>query len=102
MNYPISIVKIDRVFMNDLGRSSAIVELIISMCKALKMEIVAEGVETPEQLAWLRSKACEQYQGFLYSPPVPVPHFEQILARCAQQHGCAPAQHPQSFGASTG
>jgi diguanylate cyclase (GGDEF)-like protein len=83
MNYPISTVKIDRSFMSDLARSSAIIELIISMCKTLKMQIVAEGVETTEQLAWLRSRACEQYQGYLYSPPVPAPRFEQILARGA-------------------
>jgi EAL domain-containing protein (putative c-di-GMP-specific phosphodiesterase class I) len=98
MDYPIGIVKVDRVFVADLARSGAIVELIVSMCKVLKLQTVAEGVETSEQLAWLRSRACEQYQGFLCSPPVPAALFEQMLASGARRGGTG-AHHAMRRGA---
>lgn len=77
--YPISCLKIDRSFIIDLNKTSAIAELIISMCKLLQVKIVAEGVEEVEQLDWLKSKGCHQYQGYYFSPPVSVADFEQLL-----------------------
>jgi EAL domain-containing protein (putative c-di-GMP-specific phosphodiesterase class I) len=78
--YPVNCLKIDRSFIADLKSNSAITELIISMCKLINAKIVAEGVETEEQLAWLRMKACHEYQGYLFSPPVALEQFDGLLA----------------------
>ena len=50
------------------------------MARALKLHVVAEGVETEEQLAILRREHCETIQGFLYSRPLPAEEFEAVLA----------------------
>jgi diguanylate cyclase len=78
--YPVSCLKIDRSFVSDLRTNSAITELIISMCQLIKAKIVAEGVETEEQLAWLKNKKCHEYQGYLFSRPVPLDQFDILLA----------------------
>ena len=85
--YPISCLKIDRSFVHDLHKTSAITQLIISMCKLLKVRIVAEGVEDIHQLEWLKLKGCHQYQGFYFSPPVPVDGFDRLLGREASAKG---------------
>ena len=77
--YPVTCLKIDRIFVSDLKNKSALTELIISMCKLMRAKIVAEGVETDEQLEWLRSKQCHEYQGFLFSRPIPVDAFDKLL-----------------------
>lgn len=77
--YPISCLKIDRSFISDLGKTSAITELIISMCKLIDVKIVAEGVEEIEQFEWLKERGCHQYQGYYFSPAVSVDEFEQKL-----------------------
>ena len=72
--FPIDTIKIDRSFVRDLpvdSEDQAIAQAIISMGKALGMTVVAEGVETPEQQAFLRSHACDEMQGFLFSKPLP-------------------------------
>jgi diguanylate cyclase (GGDEF)-like protein len=71
---PIDILKIDQSFVRDLGKDSgsdAIVAAIINMARALALRVVAEGVETPEQLAILRRLGCDEYQGYLFSRPLP-------------------------------
>ena len=73
--YPISCLKIDRSFIVDLRKTSAITELIISMCKILDVTIVAEGVENLHQLEWLKDKNCHKYQGYFFSKPVSAPDF---------------------------
>ena len=78
--YPVNCLKIDRSFVADLDSKSAITELIISMCHLIKAKIVAEGVETEEQLAWLRKKGCHEYQGYLFSPPVALDQFHGLLS----------------------
>jgi diguanylate cyclase (GGDEF)-like protein/PAS domain S-box-containing protein len=78
--YPVTCLKIDRSFVADLKTNGAITELIISMCQLIKAKIVAEGVETEEQLAWLREKRCHEYQGYLFSRPVALDQFEGLLA----------------------
>jgi EAL domain-containing protein (putative c-di-GMP-specific phosphodiesterase class I) len=78
--YPVTCLKIDRSFVADLKTNSAITELIISMCRLINAKIVAEGVETEEQLAWLRSKNCHEYQGYLFSRPIPLDQFDGLLA----------------------
>jgi diguanylate cyclase (GGDEF)-like protein/PAS domain S-box-containing protein len=71
--FPVQRLKVDRAFIRDLGRdedSAAIVRSIISLAHALKLRVVAEGVETEAQLAILRALACDEFQGFLFSRPV--------------------------------
>ena len=77
--YPINCLKIDRSFICDLNQTSAITEMIISMCKLLRMDIVAEGVEDIKQLNWLKDRGCHQYQGYYFSPAVPADEFKQFL-----------------------
>ena len=77
--FPLDCLKIDRSFVNQLETRPAIAELIISMCKVLGLEIVAEGVETDGQLDWLRAQGCHHYQGFLSSPAVSARRFESLL-----------------------
>ena len=72
--FPIDTIKIDRSFVRDLpvdSEDQAIAQAIISMGKALGMTVIAEGVETLEQEAFLRSHACDEMQGFLFSKPLP-------------------------------
>jgi EAL domain-containing protein (putative c-di-GMP-specific phosphodiesterase class I) len=81
--FPIDTVKIDQNFVRDLTHSpndGAIISAVISMARALKLRVVAEGVETEEQLAFLRRQHCETIQGFLYSRPLPAEDFEAVLA----------------------
>ena len=72
--FPINTVKIDRSFIRDITTDSddaAIVSAIIAMAHNMELKVIAEGVETLEQLEFLRSQECEEAQGFLFSPPVP-------------------------------
>jgi diguanylate cyclase (GGDEF)-like protein len=71
--YPIDKLKIDRSFVIGLpedGGDVAIVRAIVAMCRSLGMAVIAEGVETPRQAAFLRSEGCRLIQGFLYSRPL--------------------------------
>jgi EAL domain-containing protein (putative c-di-GMP-specific phosphodiesterase class I) len=72
--FPISTLKIDRSFIHDILADSdggSIVEAIISTTHSLQRRVIAEAVETEEQLHFLRSHDCDQVQGFLFSRPVP-------------------------------
>ena len=71
--FPIQRIKVDRTFVNALSpdaASQSIVRTIIAMAEALGADVVAEGVETPEQLSILRSLSCTKAQGYLISHPV--------------------------------
>src|SRR6266700_4087756 len=79
---PIATLKIDRSFVRDLATDSddaSITSAIIAMAHSLKLNVVAEGVETEEQLAFLRSQQCDEMQGYLFSPPVPAEAFSKLL-----------------------
>ena len=79
---PIDALKIDKSFVDDIPGDSdanAVAATIISMAHSLKITVIAEGVETPEQLHYLSSQGCDQMQGYLFSPPLPAEKFEQIL-----------------------
>lgn len=81
--FPLNTLKIDRSFINDVTVNSddaAIADTIISMAHSLKLKVVAEGVETFEQFRFLKDKGCDEIQGFLFSPPVDIERFEEILA----------------------
>ncbi|WP_213773158.1 EAL domain-containing protein [Bradyrhizobium sp. dw_78] len=80
--FPIDTLKIDRSFVRDLPDDSedkAIAQAIISMGKALEMTVVAEGVETSEQEAFLRTHGCDEMQGFLFSRPLPPEQLADLL-----------------------
>jgi len=80
---PINTIKIDRSFIHDLtghmNNGSTIVAGIAAMAKGLKLKVVAEGVETQEQLDYLVTLGCDTYQGFLFSRPVNAKSATQIL-----------------------
>ncbi len=72
-SFPFDKIKIDRSFMADLtsrGDSQAIIKAVIGLGQSLGMSTTAEGVETEEQLAMVRSQGCDEVQGFLFSPPL--------------------------------
>jgi len=58
---------------------ASIVQAIISLAHSLRLKVVAEGVETPEQLHSLKTMGCDQYQGFHFSPPLPASDFSALL-----------------------
>jgi diguanylate cyclase (GGDEF)-like protein len=82
--FPLDKLKIDRSFVRDLLSNpddASIVKAIISLAHNLRLRVVAEGVETSEQLSYLRELGCDQYQGFFCSPAVPAPAFEALIER---------------------
>jgi diguanylate cyclase (GGDEF)-like protein len=79
---PIASLKIDRSFVRDLVTDpddEAIVSAIIALAHSLKLKVVAEGVETEAQLAMLKARRCDEYQGYLTSRPVDAPEFERVV-----------------------
>jgi len=66
------------------------VRAIVSLAHSLRLKVVAEGVETSEQLNVLRSLGCDQYQGFWFSPAVPATQFAALLRESQQKTGPAP------------
>ena len=82
-------LKIDRSFVKDLTVSSddkAICSAIIALARELRLKVIAEGVETVEQLNFLRLQNCDQVQGYLFSKPLPLDKLESwILERSARQ-----------------
>ena len=73
-SFPLDKIKIDQCFVRDLGTTEGarfIVRTIIGLAHSLNMVTTAEGVETREQLAWLRAEGCTEVQGYLFSPPCP-------------------------------
>ena len=82
--FPIDTLKIDRSFVRDLttdADDAGIVNAVISMGKSLNMLVVAEGVETREQLAFLKQRSCPQGQGYYFSRPMVARDFTQLLGR---------------------
>lgn len=90
---PIDTLKVDGSFISEMPlqpEDASIVQAIITLAHTLKLNVIAEGVETVEQLAFLRTLACEAYQGYLYSRPLGAEAFLELLARQAGN----PAQGP--------
>lgn len=80
--FPIDKLKIDRSFITNVMTSAddaSIVQAIISLAHGLRLKVVAEGIETAEQVDFLRQLGCDQYQGFFFSRPVDAARFEEML-----------------------
>lgn len=85
--FPIQRLKIDRTFVQDITSNAddrAIVETIIAMARHLKMSVIAEGVETMEQLQLLRDNGCDEVQGYYYSKPLPAAELEKFMTERKQ------------------
>lgn len=82
--YPVDRLKIDRSFVSDLEFNAgdcSLLHAIVLMAKALDMQVVAEGVETPWQRSFLREQGCDVLQGYLVGRPVPASQLEAMLRR---------------------
>jgi PAS domain S-box-containing protein len=80
--FPVDTIKIDRSFIKDIPgdkADEAITEAIIAMSKSLKIKVVAEGVETLDQLRFLRARNCDEIQGYFFSRPVSAADFARLL-----------------------
>ncbi len=81
-NLPINTLKIDRYFIHNVAndsQKSAITQALIQMAHNLNLDVIAEGVETESELAFLRQHNCNSMQGFLFSRPLPAAEFENFL-----------------------
>jgi EAL domain-containing protein (putative c-di-GMP-specific phosphodiesterase class I) len=79
---PIAALKIDRTFVASMGQPSgagSVAEATIALARSLSIEVVAEGVESPEQVATLRGLGCHHAQGHLFSPAVPAADITAML-----------------------
>ncbi|BDT60470.1 hypothetical protein MasN3_39640 [Massilia varians] len=84
--FPVDVIKIDRSFLGDVGNNGHLVitRAIIALGHNLKLKVVAEGVETREQIAFLREHECDQMQGFYFSPGLPRELLQEMVARDAR------------------
>lgn len=83
-HFPLDALKIDRSFIMGLGQNNgaeAIAQAVISMANALKLEVVAEGVETTEQFEFMKMLGCDLIQGFLFSRPVTADKLPELLKK---------------------
>jgi diguanylate cyclase (GGDEF)-like protein len=80
--FPIDKLKIDRVFIDEIvsrPEDASIVRAIVSLAHSLRLKVVAEGVETPAQLDFLKLTGCDEYQGYHFSRPLPAADFETLM-----------------------
>lgn len=82
--FPVDALKIDRSFIRDLltnPKDAAITSAITALAHSLSLSVVAEGVENPEQLHFLRAKGCHEIQGYMVSKPVPISEMKAVIDR---------------------
>ena len=83
-HYKVDAIKIDRSFIKEIGvneQNELVTKGIIRLVQSLKIDVIAEGVETPEQLRFLRKLKCRYVQGYLFSKPVPAQEFTELLMK---------------------
>jgi len=81
--FPFDTLKIDQIFIRDLPnqiKNAAITDAMISMAHQMNLKVIAEGVETQEELHFLKEHHCDEIQGFLFSKPLPKEEFEKLVA----------------------
>ncbi len=86
--FPVNMLKIDRSFVQDVTSnpdSAAVTNAIIALAKSLRLNITAEGVETQEQLDYLKMQGCDEGQGYYFSCPVPADLITPMLQKTSQQ-----------------
>ncbi|MEN8262692.1 MAG: EAL domain-containing protein [Nitrospirota bacterium] len=96
--FTIDKLKIDQGFIRDIGHNSdasTIIKAVIVMAHSMRLKVIAEGVETVEQLSFLRSKGCDQIQGYIASKPVP-PAKMELLLREDKNFLCSHILHHQT------
>jgi diguanylate cyclase (GGDEF)-like protein/PAS domain S-box-containing protein len=80
--FPVNALKVDRSFVRDIENDqdgAAIVKAIVQLAHSLSLGVVAEGVETPQQLSYLASLHCDEYQGYLFSKPLPSEELARLI-----------------------
>lgn len=85
---PINNLKIDKSFVRDIPKDpddEAITRAIIALAENLQLDVIAEGIETEEQLSFLRREGCELGQGYLFSPPIPAEEFKRFAEGVVNQ-----------------
>lgn len=91
-NLPIQVLKLDILFFRksvDIARERIIIRNILTMAHELQMKTIAEGVETAEQVEFLKAAGCDIVQGYVYFKPMPLADFDQVLqAELDQPQGC--------------
>ena len=91
--FPLDTLKIDRSFIKDITTDpddEALTRAIIAMSNSLKLKVVAEGVETEAQLEFLLRNGCDEFQGYLFSRPVPASEITEMLRNGIRQAGLGP------------
>jgi EAL domain-containing protein (putative c-di-GMP-specific phosphodiesterase class I) len=91
--FPIDELKIDQSFVSQIdiaGDDASIVTAVISMARSLKLRVVAEGVETLEEVDFLRTHECDEAQGYYFSRPVPPQQFAGLLKAGIQKQMVSP------------
>ncbi|MCX7219789.1 MAG: EAL domain-containing protein, partial [Burkholderiales bacterium] len=79
---PLDQLKIDQTFVRDIlfdSNDAAIAKMIIALSESLGLTVIAEGVETEEQRSYLANQGCHAYQGYLFSRPLPLADFENLM-----------------------
>jgi diguanylate cyclase (GGDEF)-like protein/PAS domain S-box-containing protein len=83
-SFPFDKIKIDQSFISNVGtnpQSAAIVRAVIGLARGLQLPVLAEGVETEEQLAFLSNEACDEVQGYFVGRPFPIDHYSEMIGR---------------------
>jgi diguanylate cyclase (GGDEF)-like protein len=95
--FPVDAVKIDQSFVCQIsaaGDNTTIVKAVIGMARGLKLRVIAEGVETAQELAFLRAYRCDEAQGYYFSRPVPAQQFAMLLRNGIPQSGIVVQRSP--------
>jgi EAL domain-containing protein (putative c-di-GMP-specific phosphodiesterase class I) len=96
--FPVDALKIDQSFVREIGagEDTTIVTAVIGMARGLKLRVVAEGVETEKQMAFLQAQHCEEAQGYYFSRPVPPEQFARLLRTGIPERDCVLRRAPGS------
>jgi EAL domain-containing protein (putative c-di-GMP-specific phosphodiesterase class I) len=103
--FPVDALKIDQSFVRQIsnaGDDTTIVKAVIGMARGLKLRVIAEGVETLEEVAFLRAYRCEEAQGYYFSPPVPARQFAMLLRNGIPGYRVAGHRSPAMAAARAG